>query len=85
MLKDEEEASKRAEKATRELEAEKRRLTTVCNLLLAAEKQYAAMKDEIARATKLKILDTKQEAAALNNLEREYQALSKGVYHRFTI
>lgn len=80
MLKDEEEASKRAEKATRELEAEKHRLTAAYNPLLAAEQHYLLMKNQIARASELGVLDAKQEAAALNNLEREYQALSKGVY-----
>ena len=80
MLKDEEEASKRAEKATRELEAEKRRLTAAYNPLVAAEQQYITTKNQITRASELGVLNAKQEAAALNNLEREYQALSKGVY-----
>lgn len=80
MLKEEEEASKRAEKATRELEAEKRKLTAAYNPLLAAEQQYLNMKSQIARASELGVLNAKQEAAALDNLEREYQALNKGVY-----
>ena len=80
MLKDEEEASKLAQKATRELEAEKRRLTAAYNPLAAAEQQYIAAKNQIARASELGVLNAKQEAAALDNLEREYQALSKGVY-----
>ena len=80
MLKDEEAASKLAAKATNELEAEKRRLTAAYNPLFAAEQQYITTKNQIARASELGVLDAKQEAAALSNLEREYQALSKGVY-----
>ena len=80
MLKDEEAASKLAAKATSELEAEKRRLTAAYNPLFAAEQQYITTKNQIARASELGVLDAKQEAAALKNLEREYQALSKGVY-----
>ena len=63
-----------------ELLREKARLTAEYNPLLAAEQQYLAMKNQIARASELGVLDAKQEAAALSNLEKEYQALSKGVY-----
>ena len=38
------------------------------------------MIDQIARARELGVLDAKQEAVALKQLEKEYQALSKGVY-----
>ena len=38
------------------------------------------MKNQINRASELGVLDAKQEAAALRQLEREYQALRKGVY-----
>mgnify|MGYP003514823890 CR=1 FL=1 len=63
-----------------ELLREKARLTAEYNPLLAAEQKYLAMKNQINRASELGVLDAKQEAAALRNLEKEYQALSKGVY-----
>lgn len=70
----------RAAKATKELEREINSLTAAYNPLLAAEQHYIATKSQIARASELGVLNAKQEAAALANLEREYQALSKGVY-----
>ena len=63
-----------------ELLREKAMLTAAYNPLLAAEQQYLAMKNQISRASELGVLDAKQEAAALSNLEKEYRALSKGVY-----
>ena len=57
--------------SAKELERETRQLTAAYNPLLAAEQQYLRMIDDISRARKLKILDDKQEAAALDNLERE--------------
>lgn len=70
----------RAAKATKELEREISSLTAKYNPLLAAEQQYLNMKSQIARASELGVLNAKQEAAALKQLEKEYQALSKGVY-----
>lgn len=72
--------AKVAAASTKELEREISTLTAKYNPLLAAEQQYLAMKNQIARASELGVIDAKQEAAALNQLETEYQALSKGVY-----
>ena len=66
--------------ATKELEREIGALTAKYNPLLAAEKQYLNTIDQIARARELGVINIKQEAAALDQLEREYQAFSKGVY-----
>ena len=73
-------AAKVAAASTNELEREISALTAKYNPLLAAEQQYLAMKNQITRASELGVLDAKQEAAALGQLEKEYQALNKGVY-----
>ena len=78
--KEEGQALKDLGQSAQELLREKARLTAEYNPLLAAEQQYLAMKNQISRASELGVLDAKQEAAALRNLEKEYQALSKGVY-----
>lgn len=77
---DMERAAKEAAAATKELDREISALTAKYNPLLAAEQQYLAMKNQITRASDLGVIDIKQEAAALDQLEKEYQALSKGVY-----
>jgi hypothetical protein len=79
-VKEEGQALKDLGQSAQELLREKARLTAAYNPLLAAEQQYLAMKNQINRASELGVLDAKQEAAALRNLEKEYQALSKGVY-----
>ena len=66
--------------ATKELEREISNLTAKYNPLLAAEQQYLNMIDQISRARELGVLNAKQEAAAFDQLEKEYQALRKGVY-----
>ena len=78
--KEEGQALKDLGQSAQELLREKARLTAEYNPLLAAEQKYLAMKNQINRASELGVLDAKQEAAALSNLEKEYQALSKGVY-----
>ena len=78
--KEEGQALKDLGQSAQELLREKAMLTAAYNPLLAAEQQYLAMKNQISRASELGVLDAKQEAAALSNLEKEYQALSKGVY-----
>ena len=79
-VKEEGQALKDLGQSAQELLREKARLTAAYNPLLAAEQQYLAMKNQINRASELGVLGAKQEAAALRNLEKEYQALSKGVY-----
>lgn len=80
MLKDEEQQAKVNAQALKALEQEKVRLTAAYNPLLAAQRQYEQSLQEINRATELQIIDTKQQAAALAQLDREYEALGSGVY-----
>lgn len=80
MLKDEEQQAKVNAQALKALEQEKVRLTAAYNPLLAAQRQYEQSLQEINRATELQIIDTKQQAAALQQLDREYEALGQGVY-----
>lgn len=80
MLKDEEQQAKVNAQALKALEQEKIRLTATYNPLLAAQRQYEQSLQEINRATELQIIDTKQQAAALAQLDREYEALGSGVY-----
>lgn len=63
-----------------ELLREKARLTAEYNPLLAAEQKYLRMQAELNSELVKSVLNDKQKAAALQQLEREYQALSKGVY-----
>ena len=67
-------------KSAEELLREKVKLAAAYNPLLAAEQRYLDVKNRIARAVQLGVVDAKQETIALKNLEREYQALNKGVY-----
>lgn len=80
MLKDEEQQAKVNAQALKALEQEKVRLTATYNPLLAAQRQYEQSLQEINRATQLQIIDTKQQASALAQLDREYEALGSGVY-----
>lgn len=80
MLKDEEQQAKVNAQTLKALEQEKVRLTAAYNPLLAAQRQYEQSLQEINRATELQIIDTKQQAAALAQLDREYEALGSGVY-----
>lgn len=80
MLKDEEQQAKVNAQALKALEQEKVRLTATYNPLLAAQRQYEQSLQEINRATELQIIDTKQQIAALQQLDREYEALGSGVY-----
>lgn len=80
MLKDEEQQAKVNAQTLKALEQEKVRLTAAYNPLLAAQRQYEQSLQEINRATQLQIIDTKQQASALAQLDREYEALGSGVY-----
>lgn len=67
-------------RAIREKEREVAALTLKYNPLLAAEQQYLRMQQEISRSLEMGVIDAKQQAAALQQLEKEYQALGQGVY-----
>lgn len=75
-----EESARKAAKATQEQAKEVSNLTLKYNPLLAAEQQYIKMQQEINRALDMNIIDTKQQVTALNQLEKEYNALNRGVY-----
>lgn len=66
--------------AFKELIAEKERLTKAYNPLLAAEQQFLKMQNEIKRAGDIGVITAKQQAAALDQLQTEFDALGKGVY-----
>jgi hypothetical protein len=67
-------------KAAKAKEREVALLTAKYNPLLAAEQAYVRMQKDISRATDIGVLDIKQQAAALDQLDAEYTALSNGVY-----
>ncbi|QBX33403.1 phage tail tape measure protein [Paracoccus liaowanqingii] len=67
-------------KAAKEKAKEAEYLTRTLNPLLAAEQTYLRMQSEISRATDLGILDIQQQAVALDQLQKEYDALGNGVY-----
>jgi len=73
-------AMKETTAAAQSKEREIAALTAKYNPLLAAEGQYRKLQGDINRAHQLGVIDAKQMAAALNQLDTEYKALSSGVY-----
>ena len=80
MLKKEEEAMKAAALASQQLENEIQSLTQKYNPLVAATQFYEREVENMHRAHELGITSAKQLQAQLVQLEREYQAINKGVY-----
>ena len=74
------EAMQETARAAKEKERDIASLTAKYNPLLAAEQAYARMQEEVNRATQMGIINTKQQTAALDQLQKEFTALNAGVY-----